>query len=62
MAQVAAKNFNLTPAATSLGLGDQLQLQAQDVEDENRKRALQNQGVLAGATSPAFNSLMGNAV
>lgn len=59
------KNAGLSPAATSLGLGDQLQTQVQDALDENKKKKQAEQA--AGGLNPnspgisaAVASLLGN--
>ena len=61
MAQPSAKNALLSPAATALGLGDQLQQQLQDLEAERQKKvlALANQKPNTDLMSPAALLLFG---
>ena len=54
------KNTALSPAGADLGLGDQLNAQAQEETDELKKRAMQKSsqgGLLGAALSPASMSL-----
>lgn len=57
----SAKNMMLSPAATDLGLGAQLQQQVADTVEERRKKLLKQAGVLefGAAMSPAAQSLLG---
>ncbi len=43
---MSAKNAMLSPAASSLGLGDQLQQQVADTVEERRKKLLKQAGVI----------------
>lgn len=56
MPAVSQKNLPLSPAATSLGLGDVLLNQVADAEEENRRRMLTDQGV---GLSPSAATLLG---
>lgn len=61
----STKNAPLSPAAQSLGLGDQLQTQLQDELDEAKKKKMANQGPNAALNpntpgiSSAVQSLLG---
>ena len=60
MPTTSAKNSIFSPAATDLGLGDQLNQQLQDETEEEKKRRLLNQQMQA-AINPAVMSLLGGA-
>jgi hypothetical protein len=54
------KNMAISPAGADLGLGDQLNMQAQESEDELKKRAMaknSQSNLLGAALSPAAASL-----
>lgn len=63
------KNAAISPAAQSLGLGDQLQTQLQDELDENKKKKMADKGPNAAGSplnpattgiSAAVQSLLGS--
>jgi len=60
MPMTSAKNAPLSPAATDLGLGDQLHQQLEDETEEQRRRRLMNQQ-MQQAVSPASMMLLGGA-
>lgn len=63
MASMALKNFAGSPAATDLGLGDQLTQQLADQQAELRKKKQLEAGATdnqQGLFSPATLALLGN--
>ncbi len=59
MATMNLKNVALSAASSDLGLGDQLQNQVQDDEEQQRQARL-NQQRNQGALSPATLALLGS--
>lgn len=53
---MSAKNSMLSPAAQTLGLGDQLKTQLDDLEEERKKKLLKqaNQTAMGPATMSLF--------
>jgi hypothetical protein len=68
MPSTNVKNLPISPAASDLGLGDQLIQQIQDDDEERKKRLLAQANQAAGqgpgslAMSPAVASLMSGRV
>lgn len=54
---VSAKNLMLSPAATDLGMGDQLKQQVEDTVESRRKKTLKQVGVTDMGMSAAGQSL-----
>lgn len=55
---MSAKNMTLSPAATDLGLGDMLKVQADNVSEELKKKKLQQMS--AAKTGPLGDPLAGS--
>lgn len=58
MPPTSGKNLSLAPAATDLGLGDQVQQQLEDQEAERKKKLLQMSKM--PVYGPATQALLGN--
>lgn len=59
---ISGKNLPLSPAATDLGLGDQLLQQLQDSTDEQRKKRLADAKAAPVGIGMAAQSLLGQSL